>query len=201
MTLDTEKAFDSVNHLFLITVLEKYGFKQDFIKWIQSLIRNQESSVINGGTTTNYFKLERGTRQGDPISAYWFTLVLEIAFLFIIQNENINGLNIFESIFLYTAYADHTTFFLKDEKPVIELMKTFDIFSTFSGLKPNKSKCEIAGLGALKGVKLALSGIEFIDLMFNAIKILGVDYSYDKNLENQENFINIVLKIEKLWRL
>ena len=117
------------------------------------------------------------------------------------QNENINGLNIFESICLYTVYADHTTFFLKDEKPVIELMKTFDIFSTFSGLKPNKSKWEIAGLGALKGIKLALSGIEFIDLMFNAIKILGVDYSYDKNLENQENSINIVLKIEKLWRL
>ena len=114
------------------------------------------------------------------------------------QNENINGLNIFESIFPYTAYADHTTFFLKDEKPVIELMKTFDIFSTFYGLKPNKSKCEIAGLSALKGVKLALSGIEFIELMFNAIKILRVDYSYDKNLENQENLINLVLKIEKL---
>ena len=59
-------------------------------------------------------------------------------------------------------------------------MKTFDIFSTFSGLKPNKSKCEIAGLGALKGVKLALCRMECIDLMFNAIKILGVYYSYDK---------------------
>ena len=153
MTLDTEKAFDSVNHLFLITVLEKYGFKQDFIKWIQSLIRNQESSVINGGTTTNYYKLERGTRQGDPISAYLFILVLEIAFLFIMQNENINGLNIFENAFLYTAYADDTTFFLKEEKAVIEFMKTFDIFLIFSGLKPNKSKCEIAGLGALKGLK------------------------------------------------
>ena len=70
MTLDIEKAFDSLNHLFLITALEKYDLKEDFIKWIQTLIQNQESCVINGGTRTNYFKLERGTRQGDPISAY-----------------------------------------------------------------------------------------------------------------------------------
>ena len=42
----------------------------------------------------------------------------------------LNGLNIFENTFLYTAYADDTTFFLKEEKSVIELMKTFDIFST-----------------------------------------------------------------------
>ena len=52
---------------------------------------------------------------------------------------------------------------LKDEKSVTELMKTVDIFSIFSGLKPNKSKCEVAGLGALKGVKIALCGIEFTD--------------------------------------
>ena len=88
--------FDSVNRLLLITALEKYGFKEDFIKWIQILIHNQESCVINGETTTNYFKLERSARQADPISAYVFILVLEIKFLFIMQNENIYGLNIFE---------------------------------------------------------------------------------------------------------
>ena len=71
------------------------------------------------------------------------------------ENENINGLNIFENTFLYTAYADDTTFFLKEKKNVIELMKTFDIFLTFSGIKPNKNKCQIAGLDALKGVKLS----------------------------------------------
>ena len=38
MTMDIEKGFDSVNHLFLITVLEKYGFREDFIKWIQILL-------------------------------------------------------------------------------------------------------------------------------------------------------------------
>ena len=155
----------------------------------------------NEGTTTNYFKVERGTRQGNPISANLYILFLEIVFLFIMQNQNINDLKISENIFLYTVYVHDTPFFLKDEKSVIELMKTFDIFSTFSGLKPNKSKCEITGLGALKEVKLALYGMEYIDLMFNAIKILGIYYSYDKNIENQENFINLVLKIEKLSRL
>ena len=40
--------------------------------------------------------------------------------------------------------------------------------------------------------------MECIDLMFNAIKSLGVYYLYDNNLENQKVFINLVLKIEKL---
>ena len=83
--------------------------------------------------------------------------------------------------FLNTAYANDTTFFLKDEKSVIEFNENL---STFSELKPNKSKCEIAGLGTLKGVKLGLCGIECIDLIFNAIKILRVYYSYDKSFEN-----------------
>ena len=119
------------------------------------------------------------------------------------QNENINGLNIFENAFLYTAYADGTAFFLKDEKAVTELMKTFDIFSTFFGLKPNKNKCEIAGLCALKGVTLALCGMECIDLMFNAIKIPGVYYSMIKISKTEKNYKSS-FKIEKplkLWRM
>ena len=60
MSLNIEKAFNLVNHLFLITGVEKYGFKEDLTKWIQILIQNQEFCVINGGTTTNYFKFEGG---------------------------------------------------------------------------------------------------------------------------------------------
>ena len=41
-------------------------------------------------------------------------LVFEIAFLFIMQNQNIISLNTLKKTFLYTAYADNTTFFLKD---------------------------------------------------------------------------------------
>ena len=61
LTADIQKAFDFANHQFLILVLKKFGFGNTFIKWIQTLLKNQESCVINGGNTTKYFKLERGT--------------------------------------------------------------------------------------------------------------------------------------------
>ena len=148
MTVDIEKDFDSINHCFLIKVSEKFGFEKDFVKWIKILLQKQESCIVKGGTTTNYFKLEKDIRQGDLISAYLFILVLEIVFLFTKESKKINGLNIFDKTFLYTAYAEDTTFFLTDTKSVIELMNIFDAFLKFSGLKPNKSKCEIAGIGA-----------------------------------------------------
>ena len=74
MTVDIEKAFDSISHSFLMCVLKKLGFGNDFRKWIQILMKNPESCFINGGKTTLYFKLGRGARQGDPILAYLFIL-------------------------------------------------------------------------------------------------------------------------------
>ena len=115
MTIDIEKAFDSVNQFFLTSILKRYGFGDDFIKWIKTLLKNQES-CLKCRKTTFYFKLERGTQQGDPISAYLFILVLEIAFILIKTNNNIEGLNIFNHNFLYTAYTDDTTFFYKKYK-------------------------------------------------------------------------------------
>ena len=83
VAIDFKKAFDSLNHNFLITTLEHYGFDDDFIEWIKILLMNQESCVINGGHTTKYFRFERRARQGDPISAYLFILALEILLIFI----------------------------------------------------------------------------------------------------------------------
>ena len=78
-----------------MSVLKRYGSGDDFIKWIKTLLINQELCILNGGKTTRYFKLERGTRQGDPISAYLFILVLEIAFILIKTYNDIEDLNIF----------------------------------------------------------------------------------------------------------
>ena len=183
LTVDIEKAFDSVDHSFLLKVLQKFGFGKDFIRWISIILKNQEFCVINGGTATNFVKLERGTRQGDPISAYLFILVLEIVFLMIKNNDRVKGLELFNHTFLYTAYADDTTFFLKNKGSVLEVVKTFQMFSEYSGLRLNTKKCEIAGLGVLKGGETALCVMVCIDLTKETIKILGIHYSYNKLIQ------------------
>ena len=107
---------------------------------------------------------------------YVLILYLEILFILIKNDPNIKGIEIFEYCYLYTAYADDTTFFLKDEYSIVHLSEKFK-FSNFSGLKPNTTKCEVAGVGVLKVVQVAVCGLKCIDLRNEAIKILGVDFS------------------------
>ena len=84
------------------------------------ILNNQESCNINGRKAKKYFKLERGGKQGDPISAYKY--LFEKVFIFVKNNPKIKSLNIFRHEFLYNAYANDTTFFLKDTKSITELM-------------------------------------------------------------------------------
>ena len=48
VTVDIAKAFDSLNHTFLICALEKICFGKAFIDWIKIFLNEQESCVING---------------------------------------------------------------------------------------------------------------------------------------------------------
>ena len=204
VTVDIEKAFDSLNHSFLLAVLKKFDFGTSFINWIETILNKPESCVINSGKTTQYFQLNRGARQGNPISAYLFILVMEMLFTLIKINEKIQGLDILNYRFLYSAYADDSTFFLQNIDSVIELARTFKEFSSFSDLSLNMSKCEIAGIGSLKGVEIAVCGMKNIDLTKDAVQIIGMSFSYNKAIQNELNFRTTIFKIQavlKLWRM
>ena len=93
MTIDIEKAFDSLDHNFLISALEKFGFGKAFVDWIKVFLNEQKLYVVNGGITTKYFKLENGERQGDSVSAYLFILIFLYLFkdTFHVNKKNIKG--------------------------------------------------------------------------------------------------------------
>ena len=69
----------------------------------------------------------------------------------------------------------------------------FDKVSLFSGLKINNAKCDIAGIGVKKGLKMALCGMECIDLTDDLIKILGIYVSYNKKIEQEKYFLNHIV--------
>ena len=89
-----EKAFDSVDHDFIIAALEDYGFGPNFVQWVITLLHDQKSCVMNNGHSTSYFNLERGTRQGDPITAFLFALTIEVLFIMVRSNVSTRGLSI-----------------------------------------------------------------------------------------------------------
>ena len=135
-------------------------------------MNDQESCVVNGRITTKYFNFEKGAQQGNHVSAYLFILCLEIIFTF-----------------------------LKDKNSIKELLNTINYFSSFMVLKLNLSKCEVARIGALKGVKVAICGIKCIDLTKEAIKVSGVSVCYDKNLQLESNFRKTILNIERILKM
>ena len=192
MTIDSEKAFDSMNHAFLIATLKKYGFGDNFIDRIKILLNNQEASVINRGHTTKYFKFKIGAREEDPISAYLFIPALEMFFIMVKTNKNIHGLKIFDREYLYTTYADDTTYFLEDISSIKVVLKDLQSFSSFSGLRFNFTKCEIAGIGVLKSVNVALCGMKCIDLTKECLKVLGMHISYNRKLQDDKHFCDTV---------
>ena len=192
ITADIEKAFDSIEHNFITATLIKLGFGPNFVQWVKTLLYKQESCVMNIGHSTGFFSCTRGSRQGDPLSAFLFILSLEMLFVQVRGNKNIEDLKIFGHEFKLSAFADDTTYFVKHEAAAKELKKLFNDFAKFSSLRINSDKTEVCGIGVKKGDSRALSGFKVVDLTCESILILGCHHSYNKKLATDRNFPTLV---------
>ncbi len=114
LQIDFEKAFDSIEWNFMLDVLKKFNFGENFIKWVKLIYTNISSCIINNGTTL-YFALSRGLRQGDPLSGYLFIIVIELLAERIRQDSEIHGIKFGASEVKLTQYVDDLTIFIKDE--------------------------------------------------------------------------------------
>ena len=151
LLIDFEKAFDSVEWDFIINALKSFNFGFSICQWFEVLYKHAKSCVINNGHMSSFFDLERGCRQGDPLSPYLFIIGVELLSLKLKSNSNIRGIMVNNFETLISQYADDT--FLTLDGSEVSLRESLNVFADFyyvSGLKMNNSKTRAVWIGSKK---------------------------------------------------
>ena len=78
LKLDFEKAFDTMEHSFILKMLECKGFDDRWCMWIKMLLQSGSSSILLNGIPGTEFHCKRGMMQGDPISPLLFVLAADL---------------------------------------------------------------------------------------------------------------------------
>ena len=117
------------------------GFGEGICQWIESFYRNIKSAVIVNGQICEWFTVQRGCRQGDPISPYLFVLCVEILAIMIRENKEIKGITVNKVNHKISQFADDTQLLNEGDRQSFEIsMKLLKIFGNSSGLRLNTEK-------------------------------------------------------------
>ena len=197
--LDFTKAFDSIEWHFMFKSLEKFGFQKSILDWIQTLYTDIRGCVCNNGWVSEPYPIERGIRQGCPLSSLIFIIAVEIMATRIRTEENIRGFEIRLNGTIHSLtisqLADDTTLFLKSKNEISIALNIIEIFGNLSGLKLNRNKTEGIWLGRLKHCKEKFEDISWTN---EIVKCLGVYFGHNKAKCQQANIEKQIQKSENI---
>ena len=200
VSVDFQQAFDTVSWKFIDKTLDYFNFGPSIKKWIKLFQTGAQSCILQNGNLSESFNLQRGCRQGDPISPYIFILCVEILGKMIRDDKTLQGININNKEFKLCQYADDTQVFLDgSEKSLHHLMSILKRFYNMSGLKVNEDKTKALWIGAMcKSNKIMCKNYN-LDWEQKPLKILGVTFTaevfdiWDHNLDDTMHKINSLI--------
>ncbi|KAJ9536539.1 hypothetical protein OSB04_un000291 [Centaurea solstitialis] len=181
--IDLRKAYDMVSWEYLFQMLNGFGFHPVMIKWIREMVTSPSFSIVLNGETYGHFLGKRGIRQGDPLSPYLFTLIMEGFTM--IMNQCIMEAAEFgyhhgcaDLGITHLCFADDLFVFSRgDVASVGVLKKALELFAVRSGLSPNLQKSDVFFGNVADQEKLAiLNCLPFRQGSF-PIRYLGVPLS------------------------
>ena len=78
ISTDAEKAFDKIQHPFMIKTLQKMGTEGTYLNIVKAIYDKPIANIILNGEKLKAFPLRSGTRQGCPLLPLLFKVVLEV---------------------------------------------------------------------------------------------------------------------------
>nr|GEW69573.1 hypothetical protein [Tanacetum cinerariifolium] len=174
------KAYDTVDWNFLRADLTGFGFHDKMILWIMECVTTTSFSISINGSLHGHFKGKWGLRQGDPISPYLFTIVMEVLTLILkrrvkeadgfkyhwfCSEMELNNLCFVDDLFLF-AHGDVISAKI--------IMESLDEFKHVSGLTPSLPKSTTYFCNVLNHTKLAILQVMPFEEGRLPVKYLGV---------------------------
>ncbi|WKA06987.1 hypothetical protein VitviT2T_024859 [Vitis vinifera] len=159
--LDIEKAYDNVDWTFILTVMQKMGFGEKWIRWIKWCISTASFSVMVNGTPTGFFQSSKGLRQGDPLSPYLFVIAMEVFSAFLqraveggyLSGCRVKGRSEEGALISHLLFADDTLVFCKSSQDhLTHLSWLLMWFEAASGLRINLDKSELIPVGRVENM-------------------------------------------------
>src|SRR5574341_401161 len=141
ISIDAEKAFDKIQHPFMIKTLQKAGIEGTYLNIIKATYDKRTANIILNGETLKAFPLKSGTRQGWPLSPLLFNIVLEVLATEIRAEKEIKGIQIGKEAVKLSLFADDMILYMENPKhSTRKLLELINDYSKVAGYKINTQK-------------------------------------------------------------
>ena len=133
-SIDAEKAFDKIQHPFMIKTLQKMGTEGTYLKIVKAGYDKPTANIILNGEKLKTFPLRSGARHKFPLSLLLFNIVLEVLTTTIREEKEIKGIRMGKQKVNLSLFADDMILYIKNpEDSIRKLIELISEFSKVSG--------------------------------------------------------------------
>ena len=141
ISIDAEKAFDKIQHLFMIKTLQKMDIEGTYLNIVKTIYDKPTANIILNGEKLKAFHLRSGTRQECPLLPLLFNIVLEVLATAIREEKEIKGIPTGKEEVKLSLFADDMILYIDNPKETIrKLLELISEFNKVMGYKVNTEK-------------------------------------------------------------
>lgn len=175
LSLDAEKAFDLISWEHLFDTLQRFGTPQTFITALRNLYNDSSSQILSNGYISSPFPIQRGTRQGCPLSPLLFAMALEPLAILLRSSTSFRGARVGSREIKLSMFADDMLLFIaRPEESLTAIVDILDQFSSFAGFRVNYAKSNLMPLGVDASYFTARPALTRFAVSTSPLKYLGV---------------------------